>query len=125
MTKLSVFLAALVLTGAAAAQSAAGGLTGSVQAPQGGFTGPMTLVTAEHAKTLPDDTKVTLQGQIDSHLGGKDYLFKDASGTVSIEVDSKRWQGQAVAPLDRVQIDGEVERQFGTVKIEVKQLRKL
>ena len=85
----------------------------------------MALVTAEHAKTLPDDTKVTLQGQIDSHLGGKNYLFKDASGTVPIEVDSKRWQGQAVAPLDRVQIDGEVERQRDTVKIEVKQLQKL
>ena len=125
MTKLSIFLAALALTGAAAAQSAAGGLTGTAQATHGGFTGPMALVTAEHAKTLPDDTKVTLQGQIDSHLGGKDYLFKDASGTVSIEVDSKRWQGQAVAPLDRVQIDGEVERQRDTVKIEVKQLQKL
>ena len=125
MTKLSIFLAALALTGAAAAQSAAGGLTGTAHATHGGFTRPMALVTAEHAKTLPDDTKVTLQGQIDSHLGGKNYLFKDASGTVPIEVDSKRWQGQAVAPLDRVQIDGEVERQRDTVKIEVKQLQKL
>lgn len=125
MTKLSIFLAALVLSGAVAAQSASGGLSGNAQAPLGGFTGPMTVVTAEHAKTLGNDTKVTLQGQIESHLGGKNYLFKDASGTVPIEVDSKHWQGQSVSPQDRVQIDGEVERKRGSTTIEVEHLRKL
>ena len=125
MTKLSIFLAALVLSGAAAAQSTAGGYTGNADAARGGFAGQLTVVTAEHAKTLIDNTKVTLQGQIESHLGGKNYLFKDASGTVPIVVDSTRWDGQTVAPQDQVQIDGEVERKLGSVKIEVKRLRKL
>lgn len=125
MTKLSIFLAALALSGAAAAQSAAGGLSGNAQAPRGGFAGPLAVVTAEHAKALGDDTQVTLQGQIGSHLGGNHYLFQDASGTVPIEVDSKHWQGQSVSPQDRVQIDGEVEREQGSTTIEVKHLRKL
>ena len=114
MNALSFVLAGLALAGAALAQA-----TG------GGFTGPMTVLIAARAKALPDDAKVTLRGNIESHLGGKPYLFKDASGTVPVEIKSKHWDGQSVSPQDTVQIDGEVDRKRNAVKIEVKHLRKL
>ena len=114
MKKFTLVLAGLALAGAALAQA-----TG------GGFTGPMTLVTAAQAKALPDDAKVTLRGNIESHLGGKNYVFKDASGTVPVEIKGKHWEGQSISPQDTVQIDGEVERRRDAVKVEVKSLRKL
>jgi len=126
MKTLFLFLAALALAGTAAAQTApAGGFTGNTDTARGGFTGPVSLVTAAQAKNLRDDSKVTLRGTIESHLGGNNYLFKDASGTVPVEIKAKRWQGQAVSPQDQVQIDGEVDVDHGGVEIEVKRLHKL
>ena len=138
MKKLTFTLAGLALAGAALAQATGGGFTASpnaaavtaptapmVETARGGFTGPMTIVTAEQAKTLPDDAKVTLRGNIESHMGGKNYVFKDASGTVPVEIKAKHWDGQSISPQDSVQIDGEVERKRDAVKVEVKSLRKL
>ena len=132
MKKLTLLLACLALAGAAAAQVTGGGFTGNASAtaatapaPRGGFTGPMTVVTAAQAKALPDDAKITLRGTIESHLGGKNYLFKDASGTIPLEIKSKRWDAQSISPQDTVQIDGEVERKRDAVSVEVKLLRKL
>ena len=138
MKKFSLILAGLALAGAAAAPVTGGGVTGhtaattatpatapTAEAPRGSFTGPVTVVTAAQAKALPDDAKVTLRGTIESHLGGKNYLFKDASGTIPVEIKSKRWDTQSVSPQDTVQIDGEVERKRDAVSVEVKHLRKL
>ena len=135
MKKLTLLLAGLALAGAASAQAISGDATGNTaatatlaapaMAPSGGFTGPVTVTTAEQAKALPDDAKVTLRGTIEKHLGGKNYVFKDASGTVPVEIKAKHWDGQSVSPQDAVQIDGEIERKRDAVKVEVKSLRKL
>lgn len=128
MKKFTFVLPGLVLAGAALAQATGGGFTGNTvatQAQRGGFSGPVTAVTAAQAKTLPDDTKVTLRGNIESHLGGKNYMFKDASGSVVVEIKEKHWAGQSVSPQDTVQIDGEVDREHDTVMVETEQLKKL
>ena len=135
MKKFTLTLAGLALAGAALAQATGSGFTANPSAmpatpamadtARGGFTGPMTIVTAEQAKALQDDAKVTLRGNIESHLGGKNYVFKDASGTVPVEIKAKHWDGQSVSPQDAVQIDGEIERKRDAVKVEVKSLRKL
>lgn len=128
MKKLSLTLAGLALAGAALAQATGGGYTGNTvaaPAPRGGFSGPVTVMTAAQAKTLPDDTKVTLRGNIESHLGGKNYMFKDASGSVVVEIKDKHWAGQSVSPQDSVQIDGEVDRDHNTVTVEAENLKKL
>lgn len=67
------------------------------------------ITTVEEALTLKDDTKVTLEGSIVKHLGGEHYLFKDATGEVSIEIDHKDWRGVEVGPEDTVIIEGEVD----------------
>lgn len=91
----------------------------------GGFTGPVTVVTVEHAKTLNVDSRVTRRGNIERHLGGEKYIFCDASGTVDMEIDSDRWAGQTVSPQDAVEVFGEVEKKRNSVEIDVKRLRKL
>ena len=77
------------------------------------------------SKALADDAHVTLRGQIERHLGGENYLFRDATGTVEVEIDERRWNGQSVSPQDKVEISGEVDKRWSSIEIDVKRLRKL
>lgn len=126
----SLIVAALVsigYLGCAYAQS--GGFQGPGSTPtatQGGFEGPraeMTVTSAEQAKTLRDNTRVMLQGYIIQHLGSDNYLFKDDSGTISVDIDHDKWAGQTVKPTDLVEIRGEVDKGFNSVEIDVKSIR--
>lgn len=78
---------------------------------QGGFVGPsnVNVVTVEQAKNMKDDTHVILRGYIESHLGGEDYMFKDSTGSIAVEIDDDDWNGLTVQPADLVEIKGEVD----------------
>lgn len=92
----------------------------------GGYNGPgPDPVTVEQAKTMSDDARVALKGHIIQSLGGKDYLFKDATGTITVEISEKRWQGRKIGPDDLVEIRGEVDKEWSKVTIEVKRIIKL
>ncbi len=97
------------------------------QAPaSGGFVGPTgTVTTAEKAKTFSDDAWVTLRGKIEQRIGGDRYVFRDASGTVNVDIDDKRWNGQTITPQDTVEIQGEVDKDWNSVEIDVKQINKM
>jgi uncharacterized protein (TIGR00156 family) len=124
MKTIATFFAGVLLAGAAFAQTA-GGYAGGASTGPGGFTGPSNVVTVEHAKSLKDDAKVTLQGTIQSHIGGENYIFKDASGTVEVEIDNRRWAGQTISATDRVEIFGEIDKDWNSLTIDVKRIRKL
>ena len=53
------------------------------------------------------------------------YTFRDESGTVVVEIDHKRWNGVTVGPQDTVEIQGEVDKDWNSVEIDVKQIRKI
>ncbi|MDR1694018.1 MAG: NirD/YgiW/YdeI family stress tolerance protein [Lactobacillaceae bacterium] len=94
----------------------------------GGFTGPSAneTITVEEAKKLSDDADVVLVGNIISHVKGENYMFKDETGTIVVEIDKKDWRGQDVAPGDKVQIIGEVDKSLlKDPKIDVDQITKL
>ena len=98
----------------------------AAQAQSGGFIGPDgSSTTAESAKSLRDDTWVTLRGNIVERIADDLYLFKDASGTINVDIDSKRWNGVTVTPQDIVEIRGEVDKDWNSVEIDVKQIRKV
>jgi len=116
----------LLLAGAAFAQTAGGykgnsapGATGS-----GDFTGASTVLSVKQAKSMKDDEKVTLRGTIESHIGSDKYIFKDASGTIEIEIDDRCWAGQTISATDRVEIVGEMDTDWNSVEIDVKRIRK-
>lgn len=109
-----------------------GGFTGPGSTPAtatqqgGGFTGPNgSLTTVEKAKTLRDDTWVTLRGNITERISDDVYTFKDATGTVHVDIDHKRWNGVTVSPQDTVEIQGEVDKDWNSVEIDVKQINKV
>ncbi|VDZ59823.1 Uncharacterized conserved protein [Serratia odorifera] len=66
---------------------------------QGGFSGPSAaLTTVDKVKSMSDDTWVMLQGNIEQRVGDDTYTFRDASGTLTVEIDNKRWNGQTITP---------------------------
>ncbi|MGQ8776389.1 YgiW/YdeI family stress tolerance OB fold protein [Serratia sp. NA_112.1] len=93
---------------------------------QGGFSGPSAaLTTVDKVKSMSDDTWVMLQGNIEQRVGDDTYTFRDASGTLTVEIDRKRWNGQTITPKDKVQLEGKVDKDWSTVEVDVKNIKKL
>jgi len=80
-------------------------------------------VTINEARILPHDSWVVLTGNIVSSLSGKNYLFRDATGEISVDIGSKEWRGYSVSEYDRVEIYGEVKVSRGQVHIKVHAVR--
>lgn len=100
--------------------------TSQTAAQKGGFIGPNgSVTTVENAKSLRDDTWVTLRGKIVERISDDLYKFQDASGTVNVDIDHKRWNGITVTPKDTVEIQGEVDKDWNSVEIDVKQISKV
>ena len=96
----------------------ASGFTGPQQA--GGFQGPgLAPSSVAEALKLNDDTPVVLVGQIEKSLGDEKYLFKDASGSVTVEIDNEDWRGVTVTPKDTIVIQGEIDKDFFKTEIDV------
>ncbi|MFG1174569.1 YgiW/YdeI family stress tolerance OB fold protein [Erwiniaceae bacterium CAU 1747] len=130
MKKTAALLAisALISTPVLAAQS--GGFVDpnapTAQVQTGGFSGPDgTIVTVKQAQDMKDDAWVTLHGHIEKRTGDDDYLFRDATGTLSVEIDHKHWQGQTVTPKDNVEIQGKLDKDFNSTELDVKRIRKI
>lgn len=88
--------------------------------PAGGFRGPgVEPVTIAQALELKDDTAVIINGQIEKSLGDEKYLFKDSTGSVTIEIDDEDWRGLTVTPEDTITIYGEVDKELFKTEIDV------
>ena len=121
---LAAAMAGVVSMSALAAQQ--GGFNGPTAAQNGGFVGPNgSVTTVENAKTMREDTWLTLRGHIVERVADDRYQFRDASGTIVVEIDHKRWNGVTVTPQDMVEIQGEVDKDWNSVEIDVKQIRKV
>lgn len=114
---------AILLCGHSAAQSSRqGGLQGAVASP-GGFSGPgPEAVSAREALTLRDESPVILRGNILRHLGKDKYMFQDASGLIRLEIEHDKWRGMNVAPEDKVEIRGSVDKDWNSVEVEVESI---
>ena len=128
MKKFAAVLAVMALSSAPVMAAEQGGFSGpsATQSQAGGFQGPNgSVTTVESAKSLRDDTWVTLRGNIVERISDDLYVFKDASGTINVDIDHKRWNGVTVTPKDTVEIQGEVDKDWNSVEIDVKQIRKV
>lgn len=129
MKKIAAVAIILALASAPAFAANQGGFSGptsTTTSQTGGFVGPNgTVTTAANAKKMRDDTWVTLRGNIIERVSDDLYIFKDSSGTVNVDIDHKRWNGQTITPQDVVEIQGEVDKDWNSVEIDVKQIRKV
>lgn len=128
MKKLATIVAVMALCSAPVLAAQQSGFSGpsATQTQSGGFQGPNgSSTTVESAKSLRDDTWVTLRGNIVERISDDLYLFKDATGTINVDIDHKRWNGVTVTPQDTVEIQGEVDKDWNSVEIDVKQISKV
>ncbi|ALB55767.1 Protein ygiW precursor [Cronobacter universalis NCTC 9529] len=92
---------------------------------KGGFQGPdAASTTVSEAKNLRDDAWVVLEGNIVRKMGKELYEFRDASGTVNVDIDDHVWNGVTITPKDKVRIEGEVDKDWNSVEIDVKKINK-
>ena len=111
----------MVLALAFPAMAAQGGFQGPGQAP-GGFQGPTSVVKALKAW---DDAPVMLTGHIVERVAGSDdkYNFRDATGTIVVEIDHEVFAGRTVTPADRVRLSGKLDKEMmDPTKVDVKVL---
>ncbi|WP_179416829.1 YgiW/YdeI family stress tolerance OB fold protein [Klebsiella quasipneumoniae] len=129
MKKIAAMTAIVALVSMPALAAGQGGYTGpsaSSTTQGGGFTGPSgAITTVTNVKSLRDDTWVTLRGKITERVSDDLYKFQDATGVINVDIDHKRWNGVTVGPQDTVEIQGEVDKDWNSVEIDVKQIRKI
>jgi len=80
------------------------------------FQGPGTQpgdITVQQILSKPrDEQVVVLQGTIVRQEKKDRYVFTDGTGVIRVEIDAKKFPAQTVDPTTRVQIRGEVEKDF-------------
>lgn len=90
---------------------------------KGGFSGDTAaLIHVKDVKTLKDDQWVMLEGHIDKRTGDDKYIFTDATGSLTADISDKRWQGQNVTPKDKVRLEGKVDKDWNSEKVDVKKI---
>ncbi|WP_312742136.1 MULTISPECIES: YgiW/YdeI family stress tolerance OB fold protein [Enterobacteriaceae] len=92
---------------------------------QSGFKGPTlgtSSVSVAQAKSFRDDAWVVLEGRITRQVGHELYEFQDGTGTVYVDIDDKYWMGQTASPQSKIRIEGEVDKDWNSVEIDVKNI---
>ena len=74
---------------------------------------------------LKDDQLVVLEGFIEQQVGKDDFIFKDDSGSVEVEIDRRAWRGESVTPKDKVKLFGEVDKSWNKVEVEIHRVAKV
>jgi uncharacterized protein (TIGR00156 family) len=121
-----VCLLAVMLSCNAFASTTQGGFQAAPSASGGGFSGPgVSVSTVKQALTMRDDAWIVLRGNIVQHVGKDKYLFQDATGTIHVEIDDDKWGGQTVTPADLVEIEGEIDKDWNSVEVDVEHIAKV
>ncbi len=109
----------------------ADGYNGPTNSAVGGYTGPTNTVaqhvSVKQAKSMSDETYVTLKGKIVNHIKKDKFTFQDNTDTVVVEIDDDLWYDTTIGPNDTVEIIGEIDKDgpWSNVEIEVKNMKKL
>ena len=74
-------------------------------------------------KAMPDDTEVVIQGVIVQSLGDENYLVKDDSGTVNIEIDEDLVQGNTITPEAEVLITATVDQEGNVTSLDAEEIQ--
>ena len=95
----------------------------NVMATNAAHTNNKPVSKISDAKAMPDDTEVVIQGVIVQNLGDDDYLVKDDSGTVNIEIDEDLVQGNTITPETEVLITATVDKEGNVTSLEAEEIQ--
>lgn len=131
ISQLSCIALLCAATGVAVAQAPATptAIAGpATKAVPSGYVGPSgaPLMSAKDLLAKgKDDQYVRLKGKLTSHKGDENYEFTDASGKITVEIDSDRFPaGVTVDHNTLVELTGEFDKEmFGESKLDVEQIK--
>ena len=85
---------------------------------------PTLKTVVDVIKNGKDDQLAVLNGYIIKKVGNEKYIFKDSTGEIRIEIDKKRMPTQSFDEKTKVEITGEVEKEFlHSVEIDVDSIK--
>ena len=90
-----------------------------------GFNGQTEKTSIAEALKRPDDSYIKIEGNIIKRLASDKYLFKDTSGTMTVEIDNEKWENIDVSEKDTLELSGEIERKFNSIHLDVETVKKL
>lgn len=80
------------------------------------YTGPSARVTqnsvAAILKNPVDDQQVILRGYLTRQIAKEKYMFSDGTGEIRVDIDDKHLRGLPVSEKTKVELHGEVEKDF-------------
>ncbi len=82
-------------------------------------------MTVEEALKQKDNSYVTIKGNIVKRISGDTYIFEDSTGTINVEIDANKWQGIFANKRDKLELSGEIERDFDFIKLDVDNVRRI
>jgi len=89
-----------------------------------GFNGQMNKTSVAEALKRPDDSYVTVEGNIVKKLSSDKYLFKDATGSITVEIDNEKWGNIDASEKDKLELSGEIERKTNSIHLDVDIVKK-
>lgn len=93
--------------------------------PQQGFVDEsLAIKNVSEALKAEDNAPVILVGSIVKQLDHDEFLFKDSTGEVEIEVKKRAWNNQTITPQDTIEIRGKVDKEWAKTEIDVRQIIK-
>lgn len=114
---LALMVPALASAGFSSGQAQGGGFNGS--------NGSSNVSTVAQALKARDDAPIVLSGYIVSQIKHDEFMFRDNTGEIRIEVDEDAWQGQNVTEKDKITIYGKVDKSdWGRREVEVYRIQK-
>lgn len=121
---LTTLLAVSTVTVAKDGERHHGGFNGGNQysQTQGFFDESTAVKTVAEALKASDDTPAILEGQILKQVGKSEFIFKDSTGEIQIDVSRRAWNGQTISPQDTIQIRGKVDKEWNEIEVDVKQI---
>ncbi|PPT88419.1 hypothetical protein XthCFBP4691_14655 [Xanthomonas theicola] len=91
------------------------------------YTGPNSVPVTTVKQLLDqgkDEQPVVLRGRIVSHDGGDRYTFRDATGSMKVEIDAHRLPaGRSFDDRAEVELLGEFDKGLRSAEVEVDEVR--
>ena len=88
----------------------------SMGAAQAQFTGgaqPQVTSVAQVINQARDNQYVSVQGYLTQKVGNEEYILRDSTGEILVDIDNHVFRGQQVTPQIQVLLHGEVDKDFG------------
>lgn len=74
---------------------------------------------------MNDNSFVKIQGNIIKQISDDKYTFKDSTGSITVEIDNDKWQGLSANTKDKLEIIGEIEKNFNSTKLDAESINKV